>query len=94
MGLRKISDGASSPRTRGLSTFDRMHGLIRRQVVTNAARHEGGQLREGLIARTNTSSSVWADSAYRSAENEDWLEARCMVSRIHRKKRCGRAMPK
>ena len=71
-----------------------MHGLIRRQVITDAARHDGGQLREGLIARTNTSRSVWADSAYRSAENEAWLDARGMVSRIHRKKPRGRPMPK
>ena len=75
-------------------SIDRMHGLIRRQTVTDAARHDGGQLREGLIARTNTSRSVWADSAYRSAENEDWLEARGMESRIHRKKPRGRPMPK
>ena len=75
-------------------SIDRMHGLIRRQVITDAARHDGGQLREGLIARTNTSRSVWADSAYRSAENEAWLEARGMVSRIHRKKPRGRPMPK
>lgn len=74
-------------------SIDRMHGLISCQI-NDAARHDGGQLREGLIARTNTSPSVWADSAYRSAENEDWLEARGMVSRIHRKKPRGRAMPK
>lgn len=75
-------------------SIDRMHGLIRCQTITDAARHDGGQLREGLIARTNTSRSVWADSAYRSAENEDWLEARGMVSHIHRKKPRGRSMPK
>jgi transposase, IS5 family len=71
-----------------------MHGLIRRQTVTDAARHDGGQLREGLITRTNTSRSVWADSACRSVENEAWLGARGMVSRIHRKKPRGRPMPK
>ena len=75
-------------------SIDRMHGLIRRQTVTDAARHDGARLREGLIARTNTSRSVWADSAYRSAENEAWLEAHGMVSRIHRKKPRGRPMPK
>ena len=54
-------------------SVDRMRGLIRRQTVTDAARHDGGQLRQGLIARTNTSRPVWADSAYRSAENDRWL---------------------
>ena len=75
-------------------SIDRMHGSIRRQTVTDAARHDGGQLREGLIARSNTSRSVWADSAYRSAENEAWLEAQGMVSCIHRRKPRGRPMPK
>ena len=75
-------------------SIDRMHGLIRRQTVTDAAQHDGARLREGLIARTNTSRSVWADSAYRSVENEAWLEAHGMVSRIHRKKPPGRPMPK
>jgi IS5 family transposase len=75
-------------------SIDRMHGLIRCQTVTDAACHDGGQLREGLIAQTNTSRSVWADSAYRSAKNEEWLEARGMLSRIHRRKPRGRPMPK
>ena len=71
-----------------------MHGLLRRQAVTDAARHDGGRIREGLIARSNTARSAWADSAYRSAENEAWLEAHGMVSRIHRNKPRGRPMPK
>ena len=65
-------------------SIDRMHGLIRRQVVTDAARHDGGRLREGLIQRANTARDVWADSAYRSAENEAWLTEHGMTSRIHR----------
>jgi transposase, IS5 family len=99
-------------------SIDRMHGLanvlgpladigsLRRQTATDAARHDGGQLREGLIARSNTSRPVRAGrhcralgpsddgDAYRSAENEDWLEAHGMVSRIHRRKARGRPMPK
>lgn len=75
-------------------SIDRMHGLIRRQTVTDAACHDGGQLRAGLIASTNMSRSVWADSAYRSADNEEWLEAHGLVSRIHRRKPKGRPMPK
>lgn len=75
-------------------SIDRIHGLIRRQVITDAAQHDGARLREGLIARTNTARSVWADSAYRSAENETWLAAQGMASCIHRKKPRGRPMPK
>ena len=56
-------------------SVDRMHWLIRRQVVTDAARHDGGRLREGLTQGANTARDVWADSAYRSAENEAWSTA-------------------
>ncbi|MBB1492706.1 transposase [Paracoccus sp. MC1854] len=75
-------------------SIDRMHGIVRRQVVTDAARHDGARLREGLIQRTNTARDVWADSAYRSAENEAWLTEHGMTSRIHRKKPRGRPMSK
>lgn len=30
-------------------SIDRMHGIVRRHVVTDAARHDGARLREGLI---------------------------------------------
>ena len=36
---------------------------------------------------------MWADTAYRSAKNEAMLEARGLVSRIHRKQPKGRPMP-
>ncbi|MRX50192.1 IS5 family transposase [Paracoccus sp. S-4012] len=75
-------------------SIDRMHGVIRRQVVTDAARHDGARLREGLIQGANTARDVWADSAYRSVENEAWLADHGMTSRIHRKKPRGRPMPK
>jgi transposase, IS5 family len=74
-------------------SIDRMHGLIRRQLVTDAAKPDGARLRQGLIQRANTSRDVWADSAYRSAENEAWLADNAMTSRIHRKKPRGRPMP-
>ncbi|WP_299823390.1 transposase [uncultured Jannaschia sp.] len=51
-------------------SIDRMHGVIRRQIVTDASRHDGARLREGLIHPANTARDVWAESAYRSAENE------------------------
>ena len=47
-------------------SIDQMHRLI---ALTDAARHDGGQLRDGLIDRMNTARGVWADSAYQSAEN-------------------------
>lgn len=56
-------------------SIDRQNGIIRRQIVTDAAQHDGARLREGLIQKANTGRRVWADTAYRSVANEDWLEA-------------------
>lgn len=74
-------------------SIDRRHGIIRRAKVTDAAAHDGARLREGLIDPANTASDVWADSAYRSAENERFLKRLGKVSRIHRRKPPGRPMP-
>lgn len=75
-------------------SIDREHGLIRRWAVTDAARFEGALLREGLLDKTNTASSVWADSAYRSKANETFLANNGFTSKVHRKKPQGRPMPK
>jgi len=75
-------------------SIDRRHGVIRRQIITDAAAHDGARLREGLIDPENTASDVWADTAYRSAENERFLQRIGKVSRIHRKKPKGKPMPK
>jgi IS5 family transposase len=74
--------------------IDRRHGFIRRQKVTDAAAHDGARLREGLIDPTNTASDVWADTAYRSKTNEDYLADRGKRSQIHRRKPTGKPMPK
>ena len=75
-------------------SIDRRHGIIRRGTVTDAAAHDGARLREGLIDPTNTASGVWADTAYRSEENERFLRSIGKVSRIHRRKPKGKPMPK
>lgn len=75
-------------------SIDRRHGIIRRAKVTDAAAHDGARLREGLIDPSNTASDVWADSAYRSAENERFLGGIGKVSRIHRRKPKGKPMPR
>lgn len=74
-------------------SIDRRHGVIRRSKTTDAAAHEGARLREGLIDPANTASDVWADTAYRSATNERFLDKAGKVSRIHHKKPRGRPMP-
>jgi IS5 family transposase len=71
---------------------DRAHGLIRGWTATHAAAHDGARL-EDVLDRSNTASDVWADTAYRSAKNEEMLARRGFVSRIHRKKPKGHAMP-
>jgi len=43
--------------------IDRRHGFIRKWDVTDASRHDGRMLRRGLLDRTNTGTTVWADSA-------------------------------
>ena len=75
-------------------SIDRRHGVIRRARTTDAAAHDGARLREGLIDAANTTSDVWADTAYRSAANEAYLSKAGKRSRIHRKKPRGRAMPR
>ena len=74
-------------------SIDRGFGFIRRWSATNAAAYEGRRLREGLLDKTNTASAVWADTAYRSAANEAFMAKNGFVSRVHRKKPKGRAMP-
>lgn len=75
-------------------SIDRRHGIVRRGLVTDAAAHDGARLREGLIDPNNTASGVWADSAYRSEANEDFLRGLGKVSHIHRKKPKGKPMPR
>jgi IS5 family transposase len=75
-------------------SIDRRHGIVRRGTVTNAAAHDGARLREGLIDLNNTASDIWADTAYRSAENETFLASIGKVSRIHHRKPKGKPLPK
>jgi transposase, IS5 family len=72
--------------------IDRRHGLIRKWTVSSAAAHDGARL-EVVLDRNNLASSVWADTAYRSAKNEAMLARRGFVSQIHRKKPQGKPMP-
>jgi transposase, IS5 family len=74
-------------------SIDRGFGFIRKWRATDAAAHEGRQLRNGLLDKANTASGVWADTAYRSAANEGFMEKNGFVSHVHRKKPKGRVMP-
>ena len=72
---------------------DREHGLLRRYVVTHAARYDGSQL-GAVLDRDNTASDVWADTAYRSAANLTLLERRGLRPQFQRKKPRGKKMPR
>jgi transposase, IS5 family len=94
-------DGATPPVDLAIPVFgyqnhisiDRGFGFIRKWNATDAAAYEGCRLREGLLDKTNTASGVWADTAYRSAANEEFMQKNGFVSQVHRKKPKGRAMP-
>lgn len=73
-------------------SIDRRFGFIRKWQATDAAAYEGARLREGLLDKTNTAGSVWADTAYRSKANEEFMDENGFVSRVHRKKPKGRPM--
>ena len=72
--------------------IDRRFGFIRESAVTSASAADGRLLRR-LVSTDNTSSDVWADSAYRSRSNEKWLAATMLRSQIHRRKPAGKPMP-
>jgi IS5 family transposase len=70
---------------------DRMHKLVRRYHVSDAAQHDS-QAVDHLLMRGNTGSGVWADAAYRSEEMEAKLRARQLKSHIHRKGKRGKPL--
>jgi len=70
---------------------DRMHKLVRRYHVTDAALHDS-QAVDHLLMQGNTGSGVWADAAYRSEEMEAKLRDRKLTSHIHRKGKRGKPL--
>ena len=60
--------------------------------MTAASAADGRMLKQ-LVTTGNTSSEIWADSAYRSQKNEKWLAGKMLTSRIHRRKPAGKPMP-
>jgi len=70
---------------------DARHKLIREYGVSDASVHDS-QAFDDLLNKGNTSSEVYADSAYRSAETERKLKARGFRSRIHKRGRRNRPL--
>lgn len=75
-------------------SIDRRFRLIRKWKATDAAASDGARLRERLLDKTNTASTVWADTAYRSKANEDFMDKQGFVSKVHRKKPHLKPMPR
>ncbi|OUJ16280.1 transposase, partial [Acetobacter sp. DsW_063] len=75
-------------------SIDRKFRLIRKWKTTDAAASDGARLREGLLDKTNTAASVWADTAYRSKANEDFMEKHGFISKVHREKPHLKPMPR
>jgi IS5 family transposase len=97
--IRYRSDGTPLPQIalpvfgyKSHISIDRRYGFIREAAVTSASEADGRMLRH-LVAKENTSSEIWADSAYRSKKNERWLARNGHISRIHMRKPQGRPMP-
>ena len=66
-------------------TIDRHFGFIRTFTVTDAAKHDGGQLGR-LLDPGNTARGVWADAAYRSHANLTLLARKGLVPPFQRPK--------
>lgn len=63
------------------ANVDRTHKFIRRYMVTDASVHDSQELE--TILDPNNEQELWADSAYRSEEQEARLKERGITSHIH-----------
>lgn len=70
---------------------DNAHKLIRKYQVTDASVHDSNVM-DDLLDETNTNQAVWADSAYRSKEQEARLKAKGYRSNVQRKGRRDRPL--
>ncbi|MGH6823321.1 MAG: IS5 family transposase [Methylocella sp.] len=61
---------------------DRKHKLIRKYKVTDASVHDSQEL-DDVLDPDNDSQDIWADSAYRSEEQEQRLKEKNCPSHIH-----------
>jgi IS5 family transposase len=71
--------------------IDKTHKLIRKWDATDASVHDSQKI-DDILDPNNTGRTVWADSAYRSAEIEAKLAAKGLKSRVHLKGVRGRPL--
>lgn len=70
---------------------DRKHKLIRHFAVSDAAVHDS-QMIDRVLDEHNSGADVWADSAYRSEETEQWLKQGNYQSQVHHKGKRGQPL--
>ncbi len=64
------------------ANVDRKHKIIRRYTVTDASVHDSQEL-DNVLDPANDSQETWADSAYRSEDQEARLKEKGWTSNIH-----------
>ena len=70
---------------------DRRYKFVRDYEASTASLHDSQKF-DDLIDGDNTSSDVWADSAYRSDKTESALRGKCYRSHIHHKGKRGKPL--
>lgn len=84
VGVRAVSGGRQSD-----SLYLRLVVHVR---ASQKLAHDGAQLRN-VVTKDNIASTVWANTAYRSKTNENWLQDNGLKFDIHQKKPKGKPMP-
>jgi IS5 family transposase len=67
------------------ANVDNKHKIIRKYKVTDASVHDSQEL-DSVLDPNNDSQDIWADSAYRSEEQEARLKEKGCTSHIHERK--------
>jgi IS5 family transposase len=67
------------------ANVDNKHKIIRKYKVTDASVHDSQEL-DSVLDPNNDSQDIWADSAYRSEEQEVRLKEKGCTSHIHERK--------
>lgn len=62
---------------------DKKHKIIRKHRATTASTHDSQEFANLVDNKLNNSNGVWADSAYRSTENEEVVKEKNLISHIH-----------
>jgi len=62
---------------------DNKHKIIRKCSVTTASAHDSREFENLIDEKNNADKTIWADSAYRSAEAEEMIAKKQLKSEVH-----------